>query len=76
MILECGRRAIYVACTVQAIFILVLSALRPSCCERDEGVGRIKTKCSVFPFPLTPHLLCLMKPWRFRAENYYYMTRY
>ena len=53
MILECGRRAIYVAYTVQAFLILVLSALRPSCCKRDEGDGESKDK--MFCLSLSPH---------------------
>ena len=53
MILECGRRAIYVACTVQAFLILVLSSLRPSCCERDEEDRENKDK--MFCLSLSPH---------------------
>ena len=53
MILDCGRRAIHVACTVQAFLILLLSALRPSCCERDEGGGESKDK--MFCLSLSPH---------------------
>lgn len=53
MIFECGRRAIHVACTVQAFLILVLSSLRPSCCERDEEDGESKDK--MFCLSLSPH---------------------
>lgn len=53
MSLECGRDAIHVACTVQAFLILVLSALRLSCSERDEGDGESKDK--MFCLSLSPH---------------------
>ena len=45
MILECGRRAIHVACIVQT--------LMPSCCERDEVDGERKDK--MFSLSLSPH---------------------